>query len=157
MIWKFYSNAWHDDQQTIGAPAGLPARYSVGGVNRAWKDQDTYDDGIAADDDDDGPDGYTLETTMSGSVWLKNPYNNLAPAALDHLVSGAHDSSHSSWHLSKNITGSRASKTTYYLHETENTLYLLDQSVGNTTTHTDGTPMIEIIGVGSTKNDIHNF
>jgi hypothetical protein len=155
MIWKFYSNAWHDDQHTIGAPAGLPARYSVGGVNRAWKDQDTYEDGVAAAAD--GPDGYTLETTISGSVWLKNPYGNLAPVALDHLVSGALDYSHSSWHLSEKITGAGTSKDTYYLHETKNTLYLLDQRVGNTTTHTDGTPMIEIIGMGSVKDNFHNF
>ncbi|MCJ8291835.1 MAG: hypothetical protein HRT58_18740 [Crocinitomicaceae bacterium] len=155
MKWTFSQNTWVADDGTTGPPSNLPTLNPK--THKAWKDWERYEDGIVPAPQP--PSGYTKVSNQYGTIWLRDPsgYISQASVALDHLIYGAHDISHSGWHLSKKIKGSGTSQTTYYLHETKNTLYLLDQSIGNITKHSDEIPMIEILAQGKVNNNEHVF
>jgi len=146
MKWKFYNGQWHDSQQNAGVPPGNPPASPKEGAQ--------YDDGLLPD-----PQGYTKQRSSSGNeVWLEdNSYHQISSSAsiLDHLIDGAFNN-HSEWHTSNKVRGN-ATTSDYYVHDYgTNTLYLLDQSVGNYRTH-NGIPIISIVTIGQVKNKFHCF
>jgi len=149
MKWKYYNNQWHDTNGVPGTPAGRPPANPKNGST-------TYDDGVGAPSLP--PAGYTIQTSFGGNkAWVKDSMNALhgSSSLMDKLVDGAYNN-HNEWHLSGKIKG--ATSSDYYLHDySTNTLFLLDQSVGNCKSHDDGVPMIEILKIGQVKNGMHCF
>ena len=150
MKWKYYNDQWYDAQGNPGIPGGNPPRNPRNGKT-------TYDDGEGAPVEP--PMGYRSLRSFSGySVWIKdNSYHLIHgdSAMTEKLVDGAYNG-HDEWHRSTKVRG--AASNDYYIHDySTNTIYLLDQSVGNIRRHEDGIPMIEILKEGEVKDGWHVF
>jgi hypothetical protein len=101
--------------------------------------------GPLVDADLSPPSGYALYTATSGAhAFVKDPFA-INQVAIDHLLD------RSQWHTSKKMQGAAVGAP--YLHETNNTLYLIDDSAPAT----NGVPTLELTKQGKVNDKVHVF